>query len=187
MSSDRFCIKCGNKIDSSDKHCIKCGTPTQNEDKPLMEPLVGRNGQLIIFRDFVEIDRSSSKVFSLMAGLYGKKRLYYRDIGSIQFKKTGLAVGFIQFSLLGGRDSKGLLNTTQNENAVTFGQDNDKWEQGYNFIRRLIDEYKERIAKPIIQNAVSNIDELTKASNLLEKGFITQEEFNQIKQKILSK
>jgi len=161
---------------------------SSSHEMPLMEPLKGRNGSLIIYRDFVEIDRTTSKVFSLIGGLYGKKRIYYRDIGSIQFKKTGLAVGFIQFSILGGKETKGIFNATKDENTITFGQDNKKWENAHNYIRQVIDENKKRsIQKDVITNDkfYSFIDELKKASDLLEKGLITKEEFNNIKEKLL--
>lgn len=194
QSIEKFCVNCGRKIDAASVKCPHCNIlqPSSEsnieQEKPLLGPLVGRNGSLLVYRDYLEIDRSSSMVFSLMAGLYGKKRIYYRDIGSIQFKKSGLAVGFIQFSVLGGRDSKGLFDTTKNENAITFGQNNQKWENAYNNIRRLLDEYKERLGQKSTEVPAQNIsiiDELSKAASLMERGLISEEEYKKIKEKLI--
>ena len=193
QSNEKLCESCGKKIEIKTVKCPHCNAlqssigSSIDQEKPLIEPVIGQNGSLLVYRDYVEIDRSSSKVFSLMAGLFGKKRLYYSDIGSIQFKKMGLTVGFIQFSVLGGQDSKGI--PTGNENAITFGQDNQKWENAYNYVRELLDEYKKRLAQKSTKVPVQNIsivDELSKAADLMERGLISEEEYNKIKDKLLT-
>jgi hypothetical protein len=82
------------------------------------------------------------------------------------------------------------MDATRSENAVTFMKDNENWEKGYNFIQSVIDKHKVRATQSVIQTiapTASSMDELTKAGDLLQKGLITQEEFNKIKQKLLSK
>ena len=160
----------------------------ENEQRPLMEPLKGRNGTLMIYNDYVEINRTSSKFFSLIGGLYGIKRIYYREIGSVQFKKSGIAMGWIQFSILGGRDTGGIMKTGSSENAITFGRHNDKWEKAYDLVSQSIDNYKLKMLQqthPNITVQPSKLEELSKAGTLLEKGLITKEEYEKIKAELL--
>lgn len=161
---------------------------SKDQQQTLMEPLKGRNGTLMIYNDYLEIDRASSKFFSLIGGLYGIKRIYYREIGSVQFKKSGIAIGWIQFSILGGRDTGGIMTTVSSENAITFGRHNDKWEKAYNLVRQLIDDCKLKLLQQTHSNITaqpSKLEELSKAGNLLEKGLITKEEYEKIKAELL--
>ena len=62
------------------------------------EPIVsfkGRNGRLELYEDYVRIDRGTVMGF-LLQGLKGQKDIYFDSITSIQVKKPGMRVGFIQ-------------------------------------------------------------------------------------------
>jgi len=162
---------------SSNKNWLEMSIDPLHEKK-------GRNGTLKVYPEYVEIDRKSSKIFANITGLYGSKRIYYSDMGSIQFKKSGLSVGFIQFSILGGRDTSGVMNTVKNENAITFGQHNKQWEKLYLRIQQMLDDHKNR-EKSGIKPTSGIADELMKAAELFEKGLISKDEYDKIKQKIL--
>src|SRR4030042_5112332 len=80
----------------------------------------GRNGRLALYKDFVRLDRGTVMGF-LTQGLKGQKDIYFSSITSIQIKKPGLAVGYIQFSIPGGNESKrGLFKSINDENTISF-------------------------------------------------------------------
>jgi len=147
----------------------------------------GGNGTIIVYREWLEIDRRSAKIMGLLSGLHGIKRIYYKDVGSINFKKRGIAVGWIQFSILGGRDTRGLLKTTQNENTITFDWQNKEWEELYFFIQNLVDEYKRKdMRKQTIDNSTEKIRVQENPLNILKlrfvRGEITKEEYEHMKE-----
>ena len=82
----KFCSECGNRnvlIDNIQN--ITYDPKMLRDNNRLLIEKRGANGTLRVFSDFVEIDRTSSRfVAGLIAGLHGVKRIYFRDIGSIQ-------------------------------------------------------------------------------------------------------
>jgi len=105
-------------------------------------------------------------------------------VNSIQFKKSGLLIGYIQFSVLGGRDTRGAGATAKNENAITFNGSNKEWEGLYHFIQKLLEEYKKTTSSPQKQR-LNTVDELVKIGDLFEKGLISEEEYLKLKKNIL--
>ena len=148
---------------------------------------IGYNGTIRVYTDYIEIDRTDnqglSALVSIVSGLHGVKRFYFKDIGSINFKKKGVAVGWIQFSILGGKDSSGILKTVDNENTITFIKNNREWEQLYHYIKDLLDNFKKDDGLKV---EMSITDELEKAAQLFNNGLITKEEFNKLKTKLLA-
>jgi hypothetical protein len=145
----------------------------------LMGPLSGRNGKLTIFSTYAELSRSWGAAF--LAGMHGDKRIYFKDVGSVEYKKPGLAVGYIQFSVMGGSDSSGIFKTINNENAITFGDNEPQWKEAHSLILNLVDNFKNEV-KP---SELNSMGEIEKAYELLQKGIITENEFLKIKEKIL--
>lgn len=144
----------------------------------------GYNGTIRVYADYIELDRTKSRfIAAFTSGLHGIKRIYFKDIGSINFKKKGLAVGWIQFSVLGGRDTSSVMETIYNENTITFNKKNEEWEQIFQFIQNLLDDFK-KMDRP--KEVTSITDELEKAAKLLNNGVISEEEFTKLKEKILS-
>jgi hypothetical protein len=89
------------------------------EPKPLVD-LRGANGTLQLFDSFISIDRGTVRGF-LLQGAKGKKDIPLQHITSVQVKKPGFSVGFIQFSLPGGVEStRGAFSAVSDENTVTF-------------------------------------------------------------------
>lgn len=56
----------------------------------------------------------------LLQGLKGKKDIYFHNITSIQIKKQGLTVGYLQFSLPGGNESKRGVFASANDEKHHF-------------------------------------------------------------------
>jgi len=141
----------------------------------------GRNGRLELYEKYVRVDRGTVMGF-LMQGSKGQKDIYIKNITSVQIKKPGLGIGFIQFSLGGAEESTGgIFSANKDENTVTFGDQKS---------------YKKAIkVKEYIENYTLNdgttqpksvAEEIERLSELKEKGAITEEEFKKLKKNIIS-
>src|SRR3989344_5525466 len=97
------CLSCGTENNESAEFCEDCGKKLKTV-KGNTEPIIsfkGRNGIIELYKDYVRFDRGTFMGF-LMQGLKGKKDIYFHSITSIQIKKPGFAVGYLQFSIPGG-------------------------------------------------------------------------------------
>lgn len=139
----------------------------------------GVGDELEVFEDKLTI--TPKGVFGLMAkGLKGTKTIPFSSITAIQFKKSGVLSGYIQFTLHGGKESTGgALAAATDENSFMFAGQNELAEEIKNYI-------EERIKKPSASvQASSQADEIEKLFSLKEKGVISEEDFLKAKQKIL--
>lgn len=147
-------------------------------DKPIIS-FKGRNGIIELYENFVRLDRGTFMGF-LMQGLKGKKDIYFHNITSIQIKKPGFAVGYLQFSIPGGNESKrGVFDSTKDENTIAFAG-KETYEKAL--------KIKEYIEKKILSknsNCSSSADEIEKLHSLMEKGILTKKEFEEKKKKLL--
>lgn len=154
---------------------------TQQSEKPLIS-FKGRNGRVELYENFIRLDRGTALGF-LTQGLKGKKDIYFHSITSIQIKKPGFTVGYLQVSLPGGNEStKGVFSSVKDENTITFSNKNS-YEEALK-----IKEYIEK--KIMAKNSertgqVSTADEIEKLHLLKEKGILTQEEFQEKKKNLL--
>ncbi len=139
----------------------------------------GRNGKIELYKDFVRLDRRTV-MGVLMQGLKGKKDIFFHNITSIQIKKPGLTVGYLQFSIPGGNESRrGVFSSIKDENTITFGS-KEKYEKALR-----IKEYIERKIKSKNSGFVSSADEIEKLYSLMKKGILTKKEFEEKKKKLL--
>ena len=140
---------------------------------------------LYVYEDRIVIQHKG--LLNTMAmGVHGDKTIFYRDLGSVQFKKCGFIPGQIQFSVVGGREStRGYVAGTQDENTITFSDrnKNDEAERITDYILKRMREVKE--TPSVITSAPSAADELIKFKELLDLGIITQEEFQAKKKQLL--
>ena len=124
------CPKCGTRIDSNWKFCTLCYYKLKNEGVITSDDIVsndrimqaeGINGILSLLSDSIRISRKGIGAF-ILQGLKGDKDIYLSQISSIQFKKTGTFTnGYIQFSFLGGQETKGgIFDATKDENTIMF-------------------------------------------------------------------
>lgn len=145
----------------------------------------GRNGKIELYENFVRLDRGTVMGF-LMQGLKGQKDIYFNSISSIQIKKPGLTVGYIQFSLPGGNESKrGVFDSNKEENTISFGN-HDGYEKALK-IKEFIENKKQSQSPGASTAAISVADELGKMHALVEKGILTKDEFEREKNKLLNK
>ena len=120
-------------------------------------------------------------------GVAGERKIFYKDIASIQFKDSSqLLSGFIEFYVIGHltKQGGGLFAGTSNENRFTF----------YHKFLPLMYEIKDYVQSKInsinnqqttVINPTSGTDELRKFKQLLDEGIISQEEFDTKKKQIL--
>ncbi len=118
----------------------------------------------------------------------GEKTIYYVDCIGVQFKKSGLAIGYLQLETASATMNNKKDNFF-NENSFTFDVSkvsNERMEEISNYVKKRVEEYKQSSKAPtVINSAPSDADELLKFKNLLDMGVITQEEFDAKKKQIL--
>ncbi|MGM0199692.1 DUF4429 domain-containing protein [Enterococcus sp. DIV1314a] len=122
----------------------------------------------------------------LNQGIKGDKTIPIRNITAVQLKKPGMTNGYIQFSVLGGNESRGGLSAaTQDENTVMFA--NKYWDQ-IQSLKTFIEKTQLRMhqSPATTQTAgPTDAEQILAFKNLLDQGIITQEEFNAKKAQIL--
>ncbi|MBS7577629.1 MULTISPECIES: SHOCT domain-containing protein [unclassified Enterococcus] len=117
-------------------------------------------------------------------GLKGEKTIFIKNISAIQVKKNGLTTGYLQFSLIGGGESKGgVTAAVKDENTILF---NNKKE--YNQALE-IKEYIENlisVGEHHISQEKSIPEQLKEYKELADIGIITKEEFDLKKKELLN-
>lgn len=122
----------------------------------------------------------------------GKRTIFYNDINSVEFKKSGLVGGYIKFILAGTDEHRrnnlffGTKRNMRDYNSLyLIPGTNKKAIEIYNFILKKMAEIRNSNNGTTIINKSSNLDELKKLAELKEQGIINEEEFNIQKKKIL--
>ncbi len=118
----------------------------------------------------------------------GEKTIYYKDCLGVQFRKSGMLIGYLQLETASGS----MNNKSSNffaENTFTFDQtnvSNEKMQEVADFIKRKIDEIKSSDDRQVVSvPSFSPAEELKKFKDLLDMGIISQEEFDEKKRKLL--
>ncbi|MBI2628622.1 DUF4429 domain-containing protein [Candidatus Pacearchaeota archaeon] len=98
----------------------------------------GINGKLVLGKGYIEIVRKGAISF-MTQGLKGNKKIAIKQISGIQFKNaSGWTNGYIQFSFIGGHESKsGIISATQDENTIMF---NKKQQPNFEKIKESVEE-----------------------------------------------
>ncbi|WP_017651629.1 DUF4429 domain-containing protein [Fortiea contorta] len=144
----------------------------------------GRSGILILTQTGIIIKRKRSGVL-LSGHTASEKNIPYKSITAVQFKRAGITVGFIQFTLTGGVEAKGgVFEAVTDENTVTFADEEKtkEFEKAKNII-------EERIlaasGAASVSNNMNDLEQLEKLASLKNKGIISEEEFQAKKKQIL--
>ncbi len=123
-------------------------------------------------------------------GLTGEKTFRINQISAVQLKEAKMAIGYIQFVLIGSQESKGGLQAAmRDENTVCFdgGFNAEKTNQEAREIKDYIENYISNMEKNknVIVSQNDKYDQLAKLKKLLDDNVITQEEFESEKSKLL--
>ena len=144
---------------------------------------------LRVYNDCVSLSPNGT-LGLLTKGMAGERKIYYKDITSVQFKpSTKLLSGFIEFYFAG--------HNTQKQGGVLFaGTTNDNRFTFYNkflpdmlkindYIQSQINRPTAVVVESAPSQAASPVDELRKYKQLLDDGIITQAEFDAKKKQLL--
>ena len=116
----------------------------------------------------------------------GEKTIYFSDCVGVQFKESGILIGYIQLETPGMIMNNAGSNFF-NENTFTWDttvQTNESMQHVAGYLQERVRFYKQQKNAPTAP-AYSGADELKKFKELLDLGIITQEEFDKKKQQIL--
>src|SRR5688500_9311454 len=109
----KTCPRCGDRnIRAETNFCVQCGwnfgvsTPDAASVAGCRYHMVGRGVEMRVFNDKVELT-PKGVVGVLNRGLKSTKTITFVSITAIQHKRAGFTVGYLQFSLHGGLESKG--------------------------------------------------------------------------------
>lgn len=164
------------------------GTNEDNIERPVFFFDGGVGDKLTVYEDRAIIQHKGVLNFMAM-GIHGDKTIYFADLTAIQYKPGGALSGHLQFSVLGGNESRGgVLSAASDENTITFVADkNGEAQKIHDYINNKLRELKAAKNAPIIQAApaVSAADEIIKFKELLDMGIISQEEFDAKKKQLL--
>lgn len=142
-------------------------------------------GSLELLDDCVVIRRTPIAGF-ILHGLVGEKRIAYSSISAVQFKRSGVLSGYIQFSIPGGREStKGEWDAGTDENTVVF-TNNELFEKARDIIEQRMRASRNPYPAPPPQGGASAAEQLEKLASLLDKGLLTQQEFDVQKSTLLN-
>ena len=150
--------------------------------------LKGKQGKtLTVAGDVIKIAKQG-----LLTGTR-EKTIPIRNITSVEVKKPGAFVGFIQFSIAGGkaRDSSytlsgGAFDAVQDENSVVFN-DNERYEVALK-VKSYIESWSAKDAGTGAPagSPVSVADEIRKLKSLMDEGLISAADFEKKKQQLLA-
>lgn len=117
-------------------------------------------------------------------GLTGGKTIPFSSITAVQFKKAGLTNGYIQFSILGGKEQKGgVVAATKDENTIMFSK---KYEKIAINLKEIVDKQINKNSNEITNNPQKgSLEQLKILKELLDSEIITQDEFTQKKKQLL--
>jgi hypothetical protein len=155
----------------------------------MSQPLLiasGMNGQLEVHPTKIKICRKGLLAFAAH-GFKGDKDVLLSAITSIQLKNANLITnGYIQFGFSGSLESKdGLTDAVSDENTIMFTRGQQAaFMAAKTQIENLIHTSKQPAQSQTTTS--SQTDELIKLAKLREQGVLSDDEFQQMKQKILT-
>ena len=143
----------------------------------------GYDGQIELYENKIVIKRKGSARFTRGFAL-GEKEIFLKSISGIQVKKPGMQAGYIQFIFSGSKEikKKNIMDVAKDENTVMFQGGNQKYQEALELKRRI----ESLMNQPMEVQTVSKADELLKYKQLLDSGAITEDEFNNEKNRLLS-
>lgn len=151
----------------------------------------GDNGQVVLTERAVIIGREGFLQAYMSGTFKGNKSIPYKSITGVQFKEPGIiTLGYIRFTHPGEIGFRRGVNAAfkyaiTDENTVTITK-----KQKENF-RKVRDMVEEKIHAPLMtpqQVSAPNIaDEIAKLASLKKDGLISDEEYAQLKNKLINK
>jgi hypothetical protein len=143
------------------------------------------NGQLILTNKFALIGREGfMNKFSGNRWDKACKIIPYERIEEIQFKDPGTIAGYIQFVIQGGPGRKTMPFALYDDNTVTFRNKTQLEELKKIFEKKGM--YPSRLASELPASIPNIADEISKLASLKKEGLISDDEFAQLKTKLMN-
>lgn len=142
---------------------------------------------LEVFED--KLTLTSTGVLGLLSrGLKGTKTIPFFSITAIQFKRAGLTNGYLQFTILGGNESRGgIFEAAGDENTFMFA--NQEWNNRFaESIKEFIEGRIRELRHPKASTQTDSgrlADELRKLADLKSEGVLSEAEFEAAKKRLL--
>ncbi len=120
----------------------------------------------------------------------GEKTIYYSDCIGVQFKQSKFAIGYLQLETASSNGYNKASNFFA-ENSFTYDEtviSNERMVEVADYVKSRVDAVKKGGSAPVSanNNNVSVADELLKLKQLLDMGVLSQEEFDEQKNKLLN-
>ena len=101
----------------------------------------GRSIRIYPYKVMIRVDATVGSVLTQNV-FDGEKTIYFKDCVGIQFKRSGAALGYLQFETASGTMNNEKSNFF-NENTFTFEGNNDVMQKVYEYIIGVMDQIKE--------------------------------------------
>lgn len=142
--------------------------------------MAGVGEVLEVFEDKVRITPQGVLGF-LTKGLKGTKTIPIASIRAIQFKKSAMTNGYLQFTVPGGNESRGgVFSAASDENTFMFAGQNELAESIRDFI-----EARMHMPRSPARTSTGWVAELSQLAELRTQGALTEEEFQRAKERLL--
>lgn len=146
----------------------------------------GYTGQVVFDGKTVTISRKGAMA-KINFGFAGEKRIPVSNIISVQYKEASAMLnGYIQFATAAGESVGSLAAATQDENSVVFTKSQNSAFAGLREQVESAMSSRNTTGTTYVTTTTSVAEQLEKMAGLLEKGILTQEEFDSQKAKLLN-
>jgi len=136
------------------------------------------HGSIELHESKIVITKSNAAKGKLLDGKTSRT-IYLHQLTGITVKKGGLSAGYIHFETSGSEAKKGYKNNVNDDATIVFGMQSNSAALKF---KEAVEKQIARVNSPIGESAA---DEIAKFKDLLDKGVITQDEFDQKKKKLL--
>lgn len=174
--------------------------------KALHKAMGGIETDVSVFDNKIELRRKVSGIIAMNTKLPSETIAYYKDLMAINFVRPSLSSGNIGWiELVGISRDKNVTSTVdtnwkmisnvdtvnglKNPYNIAFNKNHREMEGYYNRIKELFEEFisKNQNVQNItnITSEESSLDKIKKLKDLLDLGAISQEEFDEKKQKLM--
>jgi hypothetical protein len=148
---------------------------------PMVMKVMGKSGHIEVYENKITLVFHNNLTHTMARGRWAPKDIFIKNIAAIQIKPSGIAVGYIQFTIPGGFErrggglAKGATDALKDDNSITFA--GKKQEAEFVKLKEYLEKRIIELSSPVtlVQHTqqASSADELAKFADLKNKGIIT--------------
>ena len=157
-------------------------------ERSVVYTMKGAHKTIKVYEDHLTMEPNGGLLGYVTAGMSGIKTIMFSSISSVQFKKAGLMNGYLSFTIPGGNEKHGLdvLGMMNDENTLILKPFNPQTELALKIKEYIENKVRDSQKSRVPLQNVSMADELQKLADLKEKGILSEEEFQDAKQNLIS-